>query len=145
MIGRPAPPLVATQLGSGDRIDLADLRGKPVWVNFMATWCPPCRDELPLMVDYAARHADDGLVVIAVDVREPESLVAPFMSSLGVSFPVGLDPDGIAQDAWGAAALPVHFWLDAGGIIRAGALGGIGPDIMAESLETILPGVDVSP
>jgi hypothetical protein len=97
------------------------------------------------MVDYAARHADDGLVVVAVDVREPESLVAPYMSSLGVSFPVGLDPDGIAQAAWGAFALPIHYWVDATGVIRAGALGGIGPDIMASSLETILPGIDVSP
>jgi thiol-disulfide isomerase/thioredoxin len=145
MIGQTAPPLIATQLGSGDEIDLSDLRGTPVWVNFMATWCPPCRDELPLMVDFAARYADEGLIVIAIDVREPESLVAPFMSSLGVTFPVGLDPDGIAQDAWGAAALPVHYWVDPGGVIRAGALGGIGPDVMAENLATILPGVDVTP
>jgi thiol-disulfide isomerase/thioredoxin len=145
MIGQPAPALMVTQLGSGDTIDLSALRGKPVWVNFMATWCPSCRDELPLMVDYAARHADDGLIVVAVDVREPESLVAPYMSSLGVSFPVGLDPDGIAQAAWGAFALPIHYWVDATGVIRAGALGGIGPDIMASSLETILPGIDVNP
>ena len=97
------------------------------------------------MVDYAGRYADDGLVVVAVDVREPESLVAPYMSSLGVSFPVGLDEDGVAQTAWGAFALPVHYWVDAIGIIRAGAFGGIGPDIMSSSLETILPGVDVTP
>ena len=59
--------------------------------------------------------------------------------------PVGLDPEGDAQADWGAYALPVHFWVDASGIIRAGALGGIGPDIMATNLETILPGVDVTP
>ena len=64
--GADSPPLVVPGLG-GATIDLAELRGSPVWVNFMATWCPPCRDELPLMNAYAAEHQDDGLVVIAID------------------------------------------------------------------------------
>lgn len=144
MIGQPAPPLVVAQLGGGT-IDLANLMGKPVWINFMATWCPPCRDELPLMVDFATRYADDGLVVIAVDVGEDESTVAAFVSEIGVTFPVGLDPDGKAQADWRAAALPVHYWVDSTGVIRAGAAGGIGPDIMAEELSKIMPGVDVHP
>ena len=144
-IGETAPPLVVEELGTGTPIDLASLRGKPVWLNFMATWCPPCRDELPLMTGYAARYADDGLVVLAVDVREADSVVAAYMTSVGVTFPVGLDPDGTAQAGWGAYALPVHYWIDASGVIRDGALGGIGPDIMAQGLGSILPGVTVSP
>jgi thiol-disulfide isomerase/thioredoxin len=132
------------QLGGGT-IDLANLAGQPVWVNFMATWCPPCRDELPQMVDFANRYAETGLVVVAVDVAEDEATVQAFVTEVGVTFPVGLDPDGAAQAAWRAAALPVHYWIDATGVIRAGAAGGIGPDIMAESLATILPGVDVEP
>jgi len=144
MIGQPAPALVLDQLGGGT-IDLANLQGKPVWINFMATWCPPCRDELPQMVSFANRYADDGLVVVAVDVNEDETTVASFMSGIGVTFPVGLDPDSAAQTAWRAAVLPVHYWVDATGVIRAGAAGGIGPDIMAQSLATILPGVDVQP
>jgi cytochrome c biogenesis protein CcmG/thiol:disulfide interchange protein DsbE len=144
MVGQAAPELVVEQLGGGT-IDLANLMGKPVWINFMATWCPPCRDELPKMVDFATRYADDGLVVIAVDVNEDEATVSPFVSDVGVTFPVGLDPDGKAQTAWRAAVLPVHYWIDATGVIRAGAAGGIGPDIMAENLATILPGVDVQP
>jgi len=144
MIGEPAPALDVEQLGGG-RIDLAALRGKPVWVNFMATWCPPCRDELPLMTDFADRYADTGLVVIAVDVEEDEAVVAPFMVELGVTFPVGLDTDGAASDAWRVASLPIHFWVDASGVIRDGAVGGIGPDVMAAGLESILPGIDVEP
>jgi thiol-disulfide isomerase/thioredoxin len=111
----------------------------------MATWCPPCRDELPLMTGYAERYADLGLVVWAIDVEEDPAVVAPFMESVGVTFPVGLDTDGSAQAAWGAVALPVHYWIDADGIIREAALGGIGPDVMAVGLEAILPGVDVAP
>ena len=68
-VGQPAPPLVVPQVGGGT-IDLASLKGVPVWVNFMATWCPPCQDEFPLMNGFAARYADNGLVVIAIDVQE---------------------------------------------------------------------------
>ncbi len=143
-VGEPAPPLVVAQVGGGT-IDLAALKGKPVWVNFMATWCPPCRDEFPLMNGYSARYASTGLVIIAVDVREDEGIVAAFAQSLNTSFPIGLDSDGSAQRAWGALALPVHFWVDAQGIVRDGALGGIGPDIMARGLQSILPGVTVKP
>jgi thiol-disulfide isomerase/thioredoxin len=143
-VGQPAPPLSVPQVGGGT-IDLANLRGKPVWVNFMATWCPSCQDEFPLMNGFATRYADEGLVVIAVDVREEEGAVAAFAEGLGATFPLGLDSDGKAADAWDAIALPVHFWIDAEGIVRDGAFGGIGPDIMADALETIMPGVDVTP
>ena len=142
-VGAPAPALTLPQLGGGT-IDLAALRGKPVWVNFMATWCPSCRDELPLMNGFAARYADAGLVVIAVDVREDETTVDAYSKSLGINLPVGLDVDGTAQRAWGAWALPVHFWIDKDGIVRDGALGGIGADVMTEGLRTIMPGVDVT-
>ena len=143
-IGEPAPPLSVPELGGGE-IALSGLKGKPVWVNFMATWCEPCRDEIPRMNAFAARYADEGLVVVAVDVREDETAVDAFARELGIAFPVGLDSDGSAQSDWGAFALPVHFWIDAEGIVRYGALGGIGPDIMAEGLEAILPGVTVTP
>ena len=143
-VGEPAPSLRVPRVGGGE-IDLTALRGKPVWVNFMATWCLPCRDELPAMTGFATRYEDTGLVVVAVDIREDEAAVDAFMRGLGVTFPVGLDTDGVAQAAWGAYALPVHFWVDAQGVVRDGALGGIGPDVMAAGLRTILPGVDVTP
>src|SRR4029077_18285738 len=118
---------------------------KPVWVNFMQTTCPPCVDEFPLMNGFAARYASANLVVVAIDVREDGSTVAAFVQSLKTTFPVGLDSTGDAATAWDAVALPVHFWIDGGGIVRAGALGGIGPDVMARNLQTILPGVTVTP
>ena len=143
-VGEPAPALMVPRVGGGT-IDLAGLRGKPVWINFMATWCPPCQDEFPLMNGFAARYASSGLVIIAIDVREEEGAVAAFADQLGATFPLGLDADGKASETWDAIALPVHFWIDAEGIVRDGALGGIGPDVMATGLETILPGVDVTP
>ena len=143
-VGRPAPALRVARVGGGT-IDLAELRGKPVWVNFMQTTCPPCVDEFPLMNGFAVRYTDSGLVIVAVDIKEDEATVKAFADGLHATFPVGLDDDGTAQQAWGAIALPVHFWVDASGIVRSGALGGIGPDLMASSLQKILPGTTVTP
>ncbi len=144
LVERPAPALTAPQVGGGT-IDLAALRGKPVWLVFTGTYCPPCRDEYPIMNGFAARYADAGLIVLAIHVREGEQTVAPFISSLNVVFPVGLDGDGSRARAWDAAALPVHYFIDAQGIVRDAALGGIGNDVMARGLQAILPGVTVTP
>jgi len=73
------------------------------------------------------------------------SLHGNFAKQLGATFPLGLDADRKAAQAWDAIAPPVHFWIDADGIVRDGALGGIGPDVMAKGRKTILPGVDVTP
>ena len=143
-IGQPAPALRIPQVGGGT-VDLAALRGKPVWLYFMATWCPSCQEEVPAMGSFAARYAASGLVVVGVDVREDQGTVAAFADRLGAVFPIGLDAQGSAQSTWGAYALPTHFWIDKNGVIRYGALGGIGPDIMATGLRTILPGVTVTP
>lgn len=144
LVGQPVPALVVPQVGGGS-IDLAALKGKPVWVNFMATWCPPCQDEFPLMSGFAARYANAGLVVLAIDVREDEGTVAGFAQRFNATFPLGLDTDGQAAERWGAIALPVHFWIGADGIVRDGAAGGIGVDAMVRGLQAILPGVDVTP
>ena len=143
-LGAQDPPLTAPQVGGGT-IDLAALRARPIWLVFTGTYCPPCRDEYPVMNAFAARYADTGLVVIAVHVREGEDVVAPFIASLNVVFPVGLDADGSRARAWDAAVLPLHYFIDAQGIVRDAALGGIGPDVMARGLQEILPGVTVTP
>jgi thiol-disulfide isomerase/thioredoxin len=143
-VGEAAPPLRLPQLGGGT-IDLAALRGRPVWIEFMASWCPSCRDEFPLMNGYAARFADEGLVVLAIDVREDEGTVAAFANQVAPAFPIGLDESGEAATSWAVAGLPTHFFVDRDGIVRDGAVGGIGPDLMAAGLERIMPGVTVTP
>lgn len=143
-VGQPAPALRLPLVGGGT-FDIAELRGKPVWVNFMRTDCPPCIDEFPLMNGFAVRYSETGLAVVAVDIRETEAVAGAFAKSLEAQFPVALDTDGAAQERWQAIVLPVHFWIDVDGIVREGALGGIGPDLMAHGLSTILPGVTVTP
>jgi thiol-disulfide isomerase/thioredoxin len=143
-VGQPAPALIVPRVGGGT-IDLAALKGRPVWVDFMTTGCPSCKDEFQLMNGFAARFEDTGLAVVAIDVGEDEAAVAAFGESLGATFPLGLDEDRQASLDWDAVALPVHFWIDADGIVQHRALGGIGPDVMVEGLRSILPGVDVTP
>jgi cytochrome c biogenesis protein CcmG/thiol:disulfide interchange protein DsbE len=143
-VGQAAPALSVPQVGGGT-IELTALKGKAVWLNFMQTTCPPCVDEFPLMNGFAARYDGDGLVVIAIDIREDEGTVAEFAQRLKATFPLGLDDDGAAQRAWGAYGLPVHYWIDKDGVVRDGALGGIGPDVMARGVGAILPGVEVTP
>lgn len=143
-IGQLAPDLKLARAGGGT-LNLLSLRGKPVWVNFMATWCPECRTELPQMAGFQARYARAGLTVVLIDVREPGADVTGYLKSIGVSLPVGIDADGAAAAAWRTLALPTHFWLTGEGVIAAGAVGSIGPDQMAANLQTILPGVTVTP
>ena len=142
-IGQPAPALVVPQVGGGT-IDLAGLRGKAVWLNFMQTTSPDGLTEFQLMNGFAARYGANGLVVIAVDVREAEATVAAFAVKTKATFALGLDTDGAAQRAWGTYGLPIHFWIDKDGIVRDGALGGVSSDTMAAALRKVLPGVEVT-
>jgi hypothetical protein len=82
---------------------------------------------------------------VLVDVREDAPTVKAFLASLKVPLPAGLDTTGAAAQAWRATALPMHFWIDASGIVRYGAAGSVGPDLMVKGLEAILPGVTVTP
>jgi thiol-disulfide isomerase/thioredoxin len=143
-VGKPAPPLRVERLGGGT-IDIADLRGRPVWVAFTASWCPPCRDEYATMESFALRYGYTGLEVVTVHEKDDPAAVRALVDELGISFPVGLDPDGVAGRDWRAIALPIHFWVDRDGIVRDGALGGVGPVAMASGLQAILPGIEVTP
>jgi len=143
-VGETAPPLVVSQLGGGT-IDLASFRGKAVWLNFTQTTRPESGDDFPVMNDFKARYEGEGLVVMAIDIREDEAKVAAFAVRLNATFPIGLDGDGTAQGAWGTYALPIHFWIDKDGIVRAGALGGVGRDVFAANLRKVMPGVTITP
>lgn len=142
-VGDIAPPLRLAQLG-GAEVDTEALRGQPLWVNFMATWCPPCREELPIM-DRLQRDLGDRMTIIVVDVEEDVDTVASFFNSLEVALPVALDEDGRAQEAWNAVALPVHYWIDEEGRVGGVLYGGAGPEQFIEGIETVLPDAGVEP
>ncbi|CAN5212539.1 hypothetical protein BH24CHL7_BH24CHL7_01560 [soil metagenome] len=132
------PPRIQAELLDGGSFDTRDYRGAPLWINFMATWCPQCRDELPMMESLQAQ-LDDELSIVLVDVGEDRRTVQNFIDSLGVELPTALDEDGAIERAWGIIALPVHFWLDGNGVIQSILFGGAPPEVFIESIRTVVP------
>lgn len=114
-VGNIAPDFSISML-DGKTIKLSELRGKPVFLNFWATWCPPCNLEMP---DIEKTFKDNYPVqIIAVDIREAPMTVAGFLSRKGYSYPVGLDLKGEIAGLYMADAIPASFGIDAKGIIR---------------------------
>jgi len=114
---KPVPTLQATDL-NGKVWRLADLRGKVVLVNFWASWCEPCRAEMPSLQRLAAMHAHE-LVVLAVNFKESAATVQQFVQRTGLTLPVLPDPQGSVARAWGVAIFPSTVLIDARGKVRS--------------------------
>ncbi len=117
-LGQPAPDFTLPDL-AGKRVRLQDLRGrKAVVINFWATWCVPCREEMPTL-ERLARARRDSLEVlgVSVDVVDKEKVRA-FVKELGLTFPILLDPDGVAGKPYRIRALPTSYVIDRLGIVR---------------------------
>ncbi|HEX8993416.1 MAG TPA: TlpA disulfide reductase family protein [Anaerolineales bacterium] len=112
-----APELALTDI-SGARGSLADYRGKVVLVNNWATWCPPCKAEMPTLESYYEDHVQQGFVVIAIEAGESQQDVQPFVQAFGLQFPIWLDPQKAALAVFRNENLPNSYVLDRGGTIR---------------------------
>jgi len=99
----------------GERYRLADLRGQPLIVNFWATWCPPCRAEMPSMQRAWEELADEGIQVIGINVGEDRDTVKAFLEQVPVEFPLPMDRDSKVTQSWPVRGLPTTFVVDADG------------------------------
>jgi thiol-disulfide isomerase/thioredoxin len=120
--GDAAPKLSLKDL-DGKPHDLAQYRGKVVVLNFWATWCAPCVKEMPALQRLADRLAGEKFVLITVNFGESETQIRPFIEKLGVRFPVWIDRDMSATQAWVDKGLPTTFVIDSGQKIRYRVLG----------------------
>jgi len=141
--GNLAPQLELLDL-DGQTIRLTDYRGKIVYVNFWATWCPPCRDEMPDMQRFYEIYRDHA-VILGVNLTKAEAsiqVVRSFTEKLGITFPILLDEAGDAINAYRVAAYPATFILDDRGVIREVYRGPIRYEDMEHALTQLQPSLN---
>jgi thiol-disulfide isomerase/thioredoxin len=136
--GYLAPAFTIPDL-AGQPIALASLRGHPVWINLWATWCEPCRVEMPAMQALYEQYKGRGLVILGVNEREDRAAVEAYVRAGGYRWQFLLDGDGAVARRYQMAGLPSHVFVDAAGAIRRLDIGGLEPARMGEALGTILP------
>jgi len=117
-VDAPAPALVMTAL-DGRVLDLKQLRGHVIVLNLWASWCPPCRAEMPMLESFYRKHAADGVLVIAASDDELRDRRDVVRAKRGLSFPVALLADARENGFGAPAALPMTFVIDSEGVVRA--------------------------
>jgi cytochrome c biogenesis protein CcmG/thiol:disulfide interchange protein DsbE len=118
----PAPAISGTTL-DGTTASLAELRGRPVIVNFWGPTCVPCRTEFPLFKTKLAEHADDGLVILGVLMADPPEPARLFVADEGATWQTVVDPDGAIKGAYRVVARPQSYFIDRDGILRSIQIG----------------------
>jgi peroxiredoxin len=136
--GVPAPDFELVSL-DGKKVKLSDYRGKAVLLNFWATWCSPCKVEMPWFVDLQKRYGSDGLVILGIamdDTTTPK--IAQFASEMGVNYPVLLGTDKVSEDYGNVEFLPTSFYIDREGKIIGKGAGLLGRKEIEENVQKAL-------
>jgi len=133
-IGKPAPDFTVNLL-DGSVFRLSEQKGKVVWLNFWATWCPPCRAEMPDIQEVWEEEQGSDLVLVAVDYAESTQTVTEFVEKLGLTFPIGMDSTGQITTNYRVSGFPSHFMIDRNGILREIRVGLMNQATMRAKLE----------
>lgn len=125
----PAPEVSVVSLANGSTLKLSDLKGKVVLLNFWATWCPPCREEIPSMMKLNSLMAGKPFQMVAVSIDEGgKAAVESFFKESGFSLPAYLDPSGASTKSYGITGVPESFVIDKQGILVKKVIGGFAWD-----------------
>jgi len=140
--GRAAPDFLLRQLDD-EPLRLSDLQGRPVIVNFWATWCSTCRSETPDLIELYEIHQDSGLVLLGINLRENEGDVASFVEEFGISYPVVFDRSGEVASTWRIGGpnqgVPSTYFIDPEGVVQKVVFGRVTEELASEGLSLILP------
>jgi len=134
--GDSAPGFTATDI-DGTPISLEGLRGKPVWLVFMATWCTGCRTEIPDIQGIVASRGD-AVRVVVIYVDENRNTVSDYSKRVGNDFPEVVDQDQQISAAYGIMGVPTHYFIDAGGVVRQRHVGVLSPDAMTQAIQNAM-------
>ncbi len=138
IVGAPAPDFTLTNL-KGQPVTLSSFKSRPALINFWATWCGPCRTEMPAIEAAYQKYKGEGLVVLAVDFDEPRDVVAEFTNALGLTFEILLDPGATVNDTYRVRNYPTSFFVSRDGTIAAFQIGAMTEAQLFENLAKILP------
>ncbi len=142
-IGQRAPDFTLVRADTGETVSLSDLRGQTVVLNFWATWCPPCRAEMPeLEAAYLEQGYPDDLVVLGVNQEETVEQVMRFMDDFSLTFPVVLDTDAAVRKRYAVPGLPATFFIDREGVIRARTYGPVFGTLLPDGIAAAVRGGD---
>jgi len=136
MVNRPAPGFVLKTF-EGNAISLADFRGRPVVINFWASWCPPCRDEAPLIERTWRAYKNRDLIFIGVNIQDRREDALNYMREFNITYPNGPDPTGEISIDYGVSGLPVTFFVSRDGKIVRRWVGALEPSVLNRSIEEI--------
>ena len=137
-VGTMAPDFSLATLG-GQSVSLSSLQGKPILLNFWATYCSPCRVEMPYMQAIFEEKAGEGLVVIAINVGEDESLVRGVVEETGITFPTAIDFTHAVSGDYQIRYIPATFFIDDAGAIKSMRVGAFRDEAeLSDSLESIM-------
>jgi len=136
-VNYPAPELALNDL-NGILVSLADHRGSVVLVNNWATWCPPCKAEMPALQSYYTRHAADGFVLLAIEAGDPLPEVKEFVESYQLTFPILLDANNLALRVFRNDSLPSSYVIDREGIVRLAWTGSISLEMLEKYVTPLL-------
>lgn len=136
-VGFRAPEFALPAL-DGSRVALGDLRGQVVLLNFWATWCVPCRAEMPEIQAAYQTQRDQDFIVLAINAAEDDNTVAQFVQEFHLTFPTLLDRDGAVVRQYQVQALPTSLFIDRTGVIRAANVGAMNRAYLEAQLATLL-------
>ena len=134
-VNSPAPDFQLQTL-DGQALRLSDFQGKPVLINFWATWCGPCQLEMPLIQKYYEKHSPD-LIVLAINNDQPLAAVQEFVDQMKLSFPVLLDPGAKVEDQYRIRAFPTSLFVNREGVIRYQHIGILNEQQLVQYLKQI--------
>ena len=136
-LDQPSPELSLKDL-DGNEVSLGDFLGEVVLLNNWATWCPPCREEMPEFQSYYDEHKDEGFLIIAVEAGQPAAEVRKFVEDHGLTFTILLDPEILSLKTFQNSSLPNTWVIDREGQLRLAWLGSINGDTLERYVTPLL-------
>ena len=135
---KEAAPDFKLVLLDGNNFQLADHKGKPIFINFFASWCLPCKDEMPAIEKIASAYQPKGVVFLAISTDDTESSAKEFVKKYGVTIPVGIDKSTDIQKAYGLYGIPTTYFIDKQGMVNYFHSGTVTEELMQHELDKLL-------